>query len=310
MRDRKKEKIISISVLIGLIAVLIIIVVAIAFKDNWKTDVTKNEDSINETIDKDNNVVLKSNLTKFNEGISLFNNSNFVEAYNKFEEIGTDTYEYEDALKYINKCKEKLVEQVINEANKLVDELFYTKALDTLNKYQDIIGDEEVIKNRINEIEKLRLAYVNKELNLSEDVKITENNINDIDLNCTTGYLTFVNLDEQKVFVYTGQSRDWTLVRSFECSSGIKGEETPIGNFFVENRGEDFYSEDYDQGAKYWVGFVGNYLFHSLPYDKEFTQIVDPTIGEPASHGCIRLKEEDSKWLYENLPQGSRVIIR
>jgi len=32
-------------------------------------------------------------------------------------------------------------------------------------------------------------------------------------------------------------------------------------------------------------------------------------LGSPASHGCIRLKLEEAKWLYEKLPSGVKVII-
>ena len=59
------------------------------------------------------------------------------------------------------------------------------------------------------------------------------------------------------------------------------------------------------------LGSVFNdYLFHSTPYNKEQTQIVDSTLGTPSSHGCIRLSEEDSKWIYDNIPSGSKVIIK
>jgi lipoprotein-anchoring transpeptidase ErfK/SrfK len=32
-------------------------------------------------------------------------------------------------------------------------------------------------------------------------------------------------------------------------------------------------------------------------------------LGNPASHGCIRLDLKDAKWLYEKLPLGVRVSI-
>ena len=54
---------------------------------------------------------------------------------------------------------------------------------------------------------------------------------------------------------------------------------------------------------------MGNYLFHSIPFDSDKTTISDPTLGVPASHGCIRLSVEDSKWLYDNVKNGSKIII-
>ena len=32
-------------------------------------------------------------------------------------------------------------------------------------------------------------------------------------------------------------------------------------------------------------------------------------LGNPASHGCVRLRLEEAKWLYETLPLGVKVVI-
>lgn len=47
---------------------------------------------------------------------------------------------------------------------------------------------------------------------------------------------------------------------------------------------------------------LGNgYLLHGTPYED--------TIGDAATHGCVRLFDEDIEWLYENLPVGTPVFI-
>ncbi len=47
---------------------------------------------------------------------------------------------------------------------------------------------------------------------------------------------------------------------------------------------------------------LGNgYLLHGTPYEN--------TIGDAATHGCVRLYEEDIAWLYENVPVGTPVFI-
>ena len=33
-------------------------------------------------------------------------------------------------------------------------------------------------------------------------------------------------------------------------------------------------------------------------------------LGRRASHGCIRLTVEDAKWIYDNCPAGTTVIIQ
>jgi len=47
---------------------------------------------------------------------------------------------------------------------------------------------------------------------------------------------------------------------------------------------------------------TGNgFLFHGTPYKA--------SIGTAATHGCIRLRDEDIEWLYDMMPVGTRVYI-
>ena len=43
------------------------------------------------------------------------------------------------------------------------------------------------------------------------------------------------------------------------------------------------------------------YLFHGTPLKN--------SIGLAATHGCIRLRDEDIEWMYENVPVGTKVYI-
>ena len=43
------------------------------------------------------------------------------------------------------------------------------------------------------------------------------------------------------------------------------------------------------------------YLLHGTPYAK--------SIGSAVTHGCVRLRDEDIEWLYENVPVGTKVFI-
>ncbi|MEX2355864.1 MAG: L,D-transpeptidase family protein, partial [Thermaerobacterales bacterium] len=86
----------------------------------------------------------------------------------------------------------------------------------------------------------------------------------------------------------------------------------PRGRFRLENRGRHFFSERYGQGAYCWVRFQGNYLFHSVPIDRDGEILADERekLGLPASHGCVRLDMADAEWFYETVPDGSLVLIR
>lgn len=117
-----------------------------------------------------------------------------------------------------------------------------------------------------------------------------------------------VSLTKQRVDVFDAKGR---TVKTFVCSSGKSGSETPTGTFTVSDRGKSFYNPDLKEGAYYWTRFYGAYLFHSLPFDKDYRMEPEEAekLGEPASHGCIRLPVEDAKWIYDNIPKGTKVVI-
>lgn len=118
-----------------------------------------------------------------------------------------------------------------------------------------------------------------------------------------------VSLDNQKVTVFDAQSM---ILKIFTCSSGKSGSETPTGSFTVSDRGESFYNSNLKEGAYYWTRFYGSYLFHSIPFDENYDVEQDEAekLGIPASHGCIRLSIDDAKWIYDNIPGGTEVMIQ
>lgn len=133
-------------------------------------------------------------------------------------------------------------------------------------------------------------------------------------LNMGSKYVVLVDKSEQKVYVY----KNGTIIRAMICSTGLPGKdtETPAGNFKIDKyRGTFFYNSnpDVEEGAKYWVGFIGaNFLFHSVPTDKNgnIIQTEAKKLGTPASHGCVRMSMADAKWFYETIPTGSNVVIQ
>ncbi|HHX23074.1 MAG TPA: L,D-transpeptidase family protein [Thermoanaerobacterales bacterium] len=113
----------------------------------------------------------------------------------------------------------------------------------------------------------------------------------------------------QRLIVYKGRN----VIKSMVISGGAEGLEnqTPLGFFSLKDRGEYFWAEKIQEGAFYWVRITDNYLIHSIPRDKDNKIIQEDfnKLGIPASHGCIRLKDEYAKWFYENVPSGTLVVI-
>lgn len=288
----------------------------------------KSYDILDESLDKliltlDQDYVLEdSSLYKHYLDLALekYNVGQYSEAIEMLSKIPYSQLEYYNtAQDYIEKCKDSYKQSLFNEADKLSEEDYYTKAIDLLSNVDESIvsSTDKDIQNKISSIEIAREEYLSSQYYIDNaqptSTSLLQNlnseTINTLNIESNTPYLIYVNLNDQKTYVYEGSSNNWTLEKDFPCSSGIESEATPKGVYTITGRGDWFYSDEYEQGGKYWVQFWGDYLFHSLPYDETQNTIVDYTLGVPASHGCIRLAVEDSKWLFENMPDDTKVII-
>lgn len=250
-------------------------------------------------------------------GINCYNSEDYSKAFEYFNLVFNSSNSEDEksiAKDYIEKCKTKYKNYLLNEADKLAANKYYTNAINLLSQYDTkILGEDDIdIYKKINSLELFREEYDSaSDIYTSTAIlePITINNINTLSISSNTNYLIYLNLNEQKTYIYEGNTDNWSLIKSFISSTGVEGKETPKGIFSVINKGEWFFSPEFNQGAKYWVQFMGDYLFHSVPFDESQSTIVDNTLGKPASHGCIRLSVEDAKWLYDNIPNGTKIII-
>ncbi len=123
------------------------------------------------------------------------------------------------------------------------------------------------------------------------------------------GYVLIFNHETQYLQIF----KDGKLILKSIASSGLWDHFTPKGIFQVEEgrRGKWAYIPRFEQGFKYWVGFKHVYLMHSIPFDenKNIIQEEAAKLGQPASHGCIRLPVQTAEYIYENVPEGSMVLI-
>lgn len=116
-----------------------------------------------------------------------------------------------------------------------------------------------------------------------------------------TSYFIWIDLAKQKVYVFNGSNKRWHLVKSMACSSGKTSTPTVKGNFTVGSKGGYFISNG-GARCKYYTQISGNYLFHSVLYDKDGNYIIDNTLGVAVSHGCVRLALVNAKYIYDNIP--------
>ena len=122
----------------------------------------------------------------------------------------------------------------------------------------------------------------------------------------STPYLILVNRSTHRVGIFRGWQGNWQSIQYWSCSDGAPSTPTVEGVFTVGIRGYYF-----DSGAArcYWyTQFKGNYLFHSVLYNKNGT-LRDGRLGMALSHGCVRLDINNAKWIYDNIPSGTTVVV-
>lgn len=124
-------------------------------------------------------------------------------------------------------------------------------------------------------------------------------------------YLVWVNLTYQRVNIFEGSQGHWKLIRTCLCGSGTNATPTIRGVFTTSYK-----QTAWDYGSYYCgpiVRFYGTsgYAFHSrLQYwPMNSDRYYDARIGFPISHGCLRMYNDDIWWMYNNIPNGTTVVV-
>lgn len=222
-----------------------------------------------------------------------------------------DKGDYNEALNALNDKKSLISTQLYNEKAKEIND-FKDKKLKEAEVKRKAAEErrkqiEEQKKKALEEAQKREEAQLASYLigytsNPSKESVVRN-------FSSRTRFLVWVDIPSQTTNIFVGNKGDWKLIKSFISSTGKPGDETPKGTFTIKDRGTWFFSEKYQEGAKNWVRIFGNYLFHSLPMDRN-RQVVDATLGTPASHGCIRLSLDNIQWFYNNISSGTTVYIK
>lgn len=128
-------------------------------------------------------------------------------------------------------------------------------------------------------------------------------------------YYIMVDLTNQVVTVYN--TADDTIARQMICSTGLQ-DTTPRGTYYLPKADEGerenwYFFAIYNCYAQYATRIIDNVLFHSIPCSyksqRSVSQLAIQNLGQPASHGCIRMLWPDAKFIAESCEPGTRVEI-
>jgi lipoprotein-anchoring transpeptidase ErfK/SrfK len=119
----------------------------------------------------------------------------------------------------------------------------------------------------------------------------------------------FVSLRHQRLWAY----QDGKVVMTFLISSGEPSRPTRRGNFRVQSKMPEAWSNIWQLRMPYWMGiyYAGRIEngIHAMPLLRNGTPVRWP-VGYPASYGCIVAKTKDAAALYRWAPLGTPVYIR
>lgn len=120
-----------------------------------------------------------------------------------------------------------------------------------------------------------------------------------------------VEVNRKKCFVVV--YRGTTPVKAFVCSTAKNTVNTPTGTFSILDKLR-WHELNGPTWGQYCSHITSDILFHSVPNsrynDNHSLKAAEYNkLGTPASGGCIRLTVAHAKWLYDNVPVGTKVIV-
>ncbi len=121
-----------------------------------------------------------------------------------------------------------------------------------------------------------------------------------------TKYLIWISLDKQRVNIFTGPKSggEWTLDKVFKCSTGKA--ETPTTPHF--NAEMSFKARTYTYfktggTLHYFCEISGNGMHAWCGGGR--SRLGKHTV----SNGCVRLSSKNAKWIFDNVPVKTRIVL-
>ena len=134
--------------------------------------------------------------------------------------------------------------------------------------------------------------------------------VNTMGYESETEYLLWVSRSHQRLNVFTKSSDVWELIETFIISTGARGTATRRGVTTIPSRtAEGWHFEGYfvRPVVRFFPGT--GYAFHSRLLRYGAGGFRDSRIGFPVSAGCIRMYCDDVWYIYNNIPDGTTVVI-
>lgn len=121
-------------------------------------------------------------------------------------------------------------------------------------------------------------------------------------------YLLYVDILRNQTYVLKKDNSYFKLIKRLNCSTGELMTPTKRGTYKIVNKGESFIGRSKNYICYNYLTYSGSYLLHSFPYSFD-NEVLDDRLNDRVSNGCVRFSLEDSKYLYDEIPIGTKIIL-
>lgn len=133
-----------------------------------------------------------------------------------------------------------------------------------------------------------------------------------------TNYMVVANLSTHKLVIYKGHQGEWKRFKGeWDLTCGAPKSRTPCGQFTLCYKQPTNYGwKDFTLSrAAYVYWTTAGFMIHTILFEKwggqdpEYVPVLDGRLGMNLSLSCIRLSLDNARFIYNNIPTGTRLVV-
>lgn len=237
--------------------------------------------------------------------------------------IMTKNYQYD-----INKESDSFMDDNIsNDYESIKYQEIQKKVIPYIVTAKVIIDNQEVIAEVI-EDKQNGMSYclnINNENKWFENYYVTiidpiENKVSDLtneeieyyvnksNFTSLTEYFIWVDIYRNETYLLKKDDDQFQMIKRIPCATGKNITPTKRGLYTISNKGTHFFGRTNTYMCYNFLQYSGSYLLHSFPYSLD-KKVLDDTLYDRVSNGCVRYNFEDSKYLYDTIPLNTAIWL-